>query len=188
MPGADGRHTAGAHRDHRPADGAGPGRAAALAAVPYDAGDKQPSRVSSLSLVRYLPMTNTDTGTWATGPGGDQQRARSSPGIPAPVRALSGSAMQGWDQGIRRCAVCWRRAWANGGANSCRCFNPGELLPSGGPPRRQGRPPAGRHQLLLLCRIEGRPPRLDLDLYPYLVSVQTTRATDYMSLLSGRVA
>ena len=43
---------------------------------------------------------------------------------------------------------------------------------------------------LLLCRIEGRPPRLDLDLYPYLprVSVQTTRATDHMSLLSGRVA
>ena len=43
---------------------------------------------------------------------------------------------------------------------------------------------------LLLCRIEGRPPRLDLDLYPYLprVSVKTTRATDYMSLLSGRAA
>ena len=43
---------------------------------------------------------------------------------------------------------------------------------------------------LLLCCIEGRAPRLDLDLYPYLprVSVQTTRATDYMSLLSGRVA
>ena len=43
---------------------------------------------------------------------------------------------------------------------------------------------------LLLCRIEGRPPRLDLDLYPYLprVSVKTTRATDYMTLLSGRAA
>ena len=43
---------------------------------------------------------------------------------------------------------------------------------------------------LLLCRIEGRPPRLDLDLYPYLprVSVKTTRATDYMALLSGRAA
>ncbi len=43
---------------------------------------------------------------------------------------------------------------------------------------------------LLLCRIEGKPPRLDLDLYPYLprVSVQTTRATDYMALLSGRAA
>ena len=43
---------------------------------------------------------------------------------------------------------------------------------------------------LLLCRIEGRPPRLDMDLYPYLprVTVKTTSATDYMALLSGRAA
>ena len=43
---------------------------------------------------------------------------------------------------------------------------------------------------LLLCRLEGRPPRLDLELYPYLprVSVKTTRAHDYMTLLSGRAA
>ena len=45
---------------------------------------------------------------------------------------------------------------------------------------------------LLLCRLEGRPPppRLDLDLYPYLprVTVKTTSATDYMALLSGRAA
>ena len=43
---------------------------------------------------------------------------------------------------------------------------------------------------LLLCRVEGRPPRLDLELYPHLpqVSVQTTRATDYLTLLSGRAA
>ena len=43
---------------------------------------------------------------------------------------------------------------------------------------------------LLLCRLEGRPPRLDLDLYPYLprVRVVTTSARDYMSLLSGRAA
>ena len=43
---------------------------------------------------------------------------------------------------------------------------------------------------LLLCRLEGKPPRLDLDLYPYLprVSVKTTSATDYMALLSGRAA
>ena len=43
---------------------------------------------------------------------------------------------------------------------------------------------------LRLCHIEGRPPCLDLDLYPYLprVSVKTTRATDYMALLSGRAA
>ena len=43
---------------------------------------------------------------------------------------------------------------------------------------------------LMLCGIEGRPPRLDLDLYPYLprVSVSTTSATDYMALLSGRAS
>ena len=40
---------------------------------------------------------------------------------------------------------------------------------------------------LLLCRIEGRPARLDLELYPYLprVSVKTTRAHDYMCRRSG---
>ena len=43
---------------------------------------------------------------------------------------------------------------------------------------------------LLLCRLEGRPPRLDLDLYPYLprVTVKTTSARDYLALLSGRAA
>jgi len=40
---------------------------------------------------------------------------------------------------------------------------------------------------LVLCRIERRPPRLDLDLYPYLprARVATTSARSYMSLLSG---
>ena len=43
---------------------------------------------------------------------------------------------------------------------------------------------------LVLCRLEGRPPRLDLELYPYLprVRVSTTSAGDYMSLLSRRAA
>ena len=43
---------------------------------------------------------------------------------------------------------------------------------------------------LVLCRLEGRPPRLDLELYPYLprVRVSTTDAKDYMTLLSGRAA
>ena len=43
---------------------------------------------------------------------------------------------------------------------------------------------------LVLCRLEGRPPRLDLELYPYLprVRVNTTPAGDYMTLLSGRAA
>ena len=43
---------------------------------------------------------------------------------------------------------------------------------------------------LVLCRLEGRPPRLDLELYPYLprVRVSTTSARDYMTLLSERAA
>ena len=40
---------------------------------------------------------------------------------------------------------------------------------------------------LVLCRIEGRPPRLDLELYPYLpkAMVTTTSTRDYMTLLIG---
>jgi hypothetical protein len=43
---------------------------------------------------------------------------------------------------------------------------------------------------LLLCRIERRPPRLDLDVYPYLprARVATTAAASYMSLLGGSVS
>ena len=42
---------------------------------------------------------------------------------------------------------------------------------------------AVRH--LLLCRIERRPPRLDMENYPHLpmAQVRTTQAADYMSLL-----
>ena len=41
---------------------------------------------------------------------------------------------------------------------------------------------------LLLCRIERRPPRLDLENYPHLplAEVQTTQAADYMTLLSAQ--
>ena len=40
---------------------------------------------------------------------------------------------------------------------------------------------------LVLCRIERRPPKLDLDIYPYLprATVATTAAASYMSLLGG---
>ena len=46
---------------------------------------------------------------------------------------------------------------------------------------------AVRH--LLLCRIERRPPRLDLDNWPHLppATVRTTQAADYMALLSAEV-
>ena len=43
---------------------------------------------------------------------------------------------------------------------------------------------------LVLCRLEGRPPWLDLELYPYLpkAMVSTTSIRDYISLLSRRAA
>ncbi|MEM9148723.1 MAG: IS21 family transposase [Pseudomonadota bacterium] len=43
---------------------------------------------------------------------------------------------------------------------------------------------------LVLCRVERRPPRLDLDCYPFLpqARVETTKAASYMSLMSGTAA
>ncbi len=43
---------------------------------------------------------------------------------------------------------------------------------------------------LLLCRIERRPPRLDLDIYPYLprARVETTKPSAYMSLVAEDAA
>lgn len=43
---------------------------------------------------------------------------------------------------------------------------------------------------LVLCRIERRPPRLDMTIYPYLpkATVTTTSARSYMDLLVGAVA
>jgi hypothetical protein len=40
---------------------------------------------------------------------------------------------------------------------------------------------------LVLCRIERRPPKLDLDIYPYLprATVGTTSASSYMSLIGA---
>ena len=40
---------------------------------------------------------------------------------------------------------------------------------------------------LVLCRIERRPPKLDLDIYPYLprARVTTTSAASYMNLIAG---
>jgi hypothetical protein len=38
----------------------------------------------------------------------------------------------------------------------------------------------------VLCQVEKRPPRLDLDVYPYLprATVETTQAASYMALMS----
>jgi len=43
---------------------------------------------------------------------------------------------------------------------------------------------------LVLCRVEKRPPRLDLDFYPYLpkANVGMTHPSSYMSLMGGTAA
>jgi hypothetical protein len=43
---------------------------------------------------------------------------------------------------------------------------------------------------LVLCRVEKRPPKLDLDLYPYLprATVARTSAASYMCLVAGDAA
>ncbi len=43
---------------------------------------------------------------------------------------------------------------------------------------------------VLLCRIEQKPPRLNLDIYPYLprAQVNITRASSYLTLLAGGTA
>ena len=43
---------------------------------------------------------------------------------------------------------------------------------------------------LVLCQVERRPPKLDLDVYPYRpkANVGTTSAASYMSLIRGQAA
>ena len=43
---------------------------------------------------------------------------------------------------------------------------------------------------LVLCQVERRPPKLDLDVYPYLpkANVCTTSAASYMFLIQGQAA
>jgi transposase len=55
---------------------------------------------------------------------------------------------------------------------------------------RLGAPGFDAVKQLILCRIERRPPRLDLGAYPYLpkANVGTTRAADYATLLQGEAA
>ena len=69
-------------------------------------------------------------------------------------------------------------------------FSPGEVHAAVRDALRLGALSFDAVKHLVLCRLEGRPPPLDLELYPYLprVSVNTTSAGDYMALLSGRAA
>ena len=200
-----------------------------LPAVPYDACDKQPSRVSSLSLVRYrtndysapvayghrevLVRGYVDQVVISCGAEVIARHPRSYeqddfvfdpihylPLLERKTAALDQAApLQGWDlpeeyQTLRR--LLEARMGKRGKREFVQVlrllenFSHQEVHHAVKDALRLGAISFDAVKHLLLCRIEGRPPRLDLDLYPYLprVSVQTTRATDYMSLLSGRVA
>ena len=94
------------------------------------------------------------------------------------------------------CGVCWNPEWDGGVSGStCRCwlletFSQQEVAAAVKDALRLGAISLDAVKHLVLCRLEGRPPRLDLVLYPYLprVRVSTTSAGDYMTLLSGRAA
>ena len=69
-------------------------------------------------------------------------------------------------------------------------FSPGEVHAAVRDALRLGALSFDAVKHLALCRLEGRPPRLDLELYPYLprVRVSITSTRDYMTLLAGRAA
>ena len=92
-----------------------------------------------------------------------------------------------WNYGGR-----WRGGWANaGGASMCRCFGCLETfsLEEVAAAVRQALSypaiafDAVKH--LVLCAIDRRPPKLDLENYPHLplAEVALTRAADYQVLL-----
>ena len=200
-----------------------------LPAVPYDACDKQASRVSSLSLVRY--KTNDYSAPVAYGHRdvlvkgyvnevviscGAEVIARHPrsyekddfvfdpihylPLLERKTAALDQAApLQGWDlpeeyQTLRR--LLEARMGRRGKREFVQVlrlmetFSMDEVHAAVKDALRLGAISFDAVKHLLLCRLEGRPPRLDLDLYPYLprVSVKTTSVTDYMALLPGRAA
>ncbi len=200
-----------------------------LPTAPYDACDKQASRVSSLSLVRYrtndysvpvecghrdvLVKGYVDQVVISCGAEVIARHPRSYekddfifdpihylPLLEQKTAALDQAApLQGWElpgeyQTLRRLLEA---RMGKGGKREfvqvlrlLQHFPAAEVHHAVKDALRLGAVSFDAVKHLLLCRIDGRPPRLDLDLYPYLprVSVKTTRAQDYMTLLSGRVA
>ena len=195
-----------------------------LPAVPYDACDKQASRVSSLSLVRH--KTNDYSAPVAFGHRdvlvkgyvaevviscGAEVIARHPrsyerddfvfdpihylPLLEQQTAALDQAApLQGW-QLPEEFAALRRLLESKMGRRGKREFVQVLRLLENFSHQEvhhavQGAISFDAVKHLLLCHLEGRPPRLDLDLYPYLprVSVKTASATDYLALLPGRAA
>ena len=200
-----------------------------LPAVPYDAGDKQASRVSSLSLVRYktndysapvayghrdvLVRGYVDQVVISCGAEVIVRHPRSYekddfvfdplhylPRLEQKTAALDQAApLPGWDlpeeyRTLRR--LLEARMGRRGKREFVQVlrllenFSHQEVHHAVQDALRLGALSFDAVKHLLLRRLEGKPPRLDPDLYPYLprVTVKTTSATDYMALLPGRAA
>ena len=200
-----------------------------LSAVHYDACEKQPGWVSSLSLVRYrtndysVPVAYGHRDVLVKGyvdqvviSCGSEVIARHSrsyerddfiydpihylPLLERKTGALDQAApLQGWEL-PEDFAILRRLFESRMGRRGKReyvqalrlleTFSQQEVVAAVRDAIRLGALSFDAVKHLVLCRLEGRPPRLDLELYPYLprIRVGTTSARDYMSLLSGRAA
>ena len=200
-----------------------------LPPVAYDACDKQASRVSSLSLVRYrtndysVPVAYGHRDVLVRGYVGQVVISCGSEVIARHPRsyerddfvydpihylpllerkpgALDQAApLQGWEL-PDEFGTLRRRLESRMGQRGKReyvqvlrlleTFSQQEVAAAAKEALRLGAISFDAVKHLVLCRLEGRPPRLDLELYPYLprVRVSTTSAGDYMTLLSWRAA
>ncbi len=194
--------------------------------APFDACDKQGTRVSSLSLVRYrsndysVPVAYGHQEVWVRGYvhevvigcGGEiiARHRRSYERedliydplhylalLEKKIGALDQAApLQGWDL-PEAFATLRRLLEARMGKNGKReyvqvlrlleTFDLENLHGAIRDALRLGAIGYDAVKHLVLCRIERRPPRLDLDVYPYLprARVATAAAATYMSLLGG---
>jgi transposase len=198
----------------------------ALPPAPFDACDKQGTRVNSLSLVRYrtndysVPVAYGHQEVWirgyvhevVIGCGAEviAQHPRSYdredmifdpihylPLLEQKVGALDQAApLVGWDlpeafATLRRLMEArMGKAGKREYVQVLRLLETFDLRALHGAVREALRLGAIGYDAvkhLLLCRIERRPPKLDLDVYPYLprANVATTAAASYLSLLDG---
>ena len=162
----------------------------ALPPVPYDACEKVSTRATSISMVRYRNNDYSVPVAMVFDP------MHFLPLLEQKVGALDQAApLQGWDL-PGEFATLHRLLEARMGKKGKREYvQVLRLLEAFGMGHVHGAIKqslelgaigydAVRH--LVLCRIGRRPPRLDLDIYPYLprAQVETTKPASYMSLMT----
>ena len=177
-----------------------------LPAVPYDASDKHVSRVSSLSLVRgYVDRVVISCGAEVIAR--HRRSYERDDFVFDPIHYLAllerktgaldqAAPLAGWEL-PEEFGVLRRLLESRMGRRGKRefvqvlrlmeSFRTQEVYEAVRDALRLGAISFDAIKHLVLCRIEGRPQRLDLELYPYLprVTVTKTAASDYMALMPG---